>query len=145
MHTWYSYDQNCTLGIFELNYPYFFSLSLTLQVLNFWKFTSCCSLKPLWSGMGEVVPARTSPTLHPPSPPTVHQLLRLALEELRSKSRNTDTSSYCQMSFNIHYLTSNSHICTAPVSWDNYSLFRAFLLLFLWLYPDELQYTGCKL
>ena len=34
-----------------------------------------------WAGdnMGEVMPARTSPTLHPPSPPTVHQLLRLAL------------------------------------------------------------------
>ena len=32
--------------------------------------------------MGEVVPARTSLTLHPPSPPTVHQLSRLALEEL---------------------------------------------------------------
>ena len=46
---------------------------------NFWKFTSYCSLKPLWSGMGEVVPARTSPTLHPPSPPTVHQLSWLAL------------------------------------------------------------------
>ena len=29
------------------------------------------NLKPLWSGMGEVVPARTSPTLHPPSPPTM--------------------------------------------------------------------------
>ena len=29
------------------------------------------SIKPLWSGMGEVVAARTSPTLHPPSPPTV--------------------------------------------------------------------------
>ena len=29
--------------------------------------------------MGEVVPTRTSPTLHPPSPPTVHQLSRLAL------------------------------------------------------------------
>ena len=29
------------------------------------------SLNPLWSGMGEVVPARISPTLHPPSPPTV--------------------------------------------------------------------------
>ena len=42
--------------------------------MNFWKFTSYCSLKPLWSGMGEVVPARTSPTLHLPSPPTVHQL-----------------------------------------------------------------------
>ena len=33
--------------------------------------TSYCSLEPLWSGMGEVVPARTSPTLRPPSPPTV--------------------------------------------------------------------------
>ena len=53
--------------------------SLTLKVLNFWKFTSYCSLKPLWSGMGEVVPARTSPTLHPPSPPTVYQLSWLAL------------------------------------------------------------------
>ena len=52
---------------------------LTLKVLNFWKFTSYCSLKPLWSGMGKVVLARTSPTLHPPSPPTVHQLSRLAL------------------------------------------------------------------
>ena len=51
-------------------------------MLNFWKFTSYCSLKHLWSGMGEVVPARTSPTLHPPSPPTVHQLSRLALWEL---------------------------------------------------------------
>ena len=32
--------------------------------------------------MWEVVPARTSLTLHPPSPPTVHQLLRLELLEL---------------------------------------------------------------
>ena len=54
-------------------------LPLTLKVLNFWKLTSYCSLKPLWSGMGEVVPARTSPTLHPPFPPTVHQLSWLAL------------------------------------------------------------------
>ena len=53
--------------------------NLTLRVLHFWKFTGYCSLKPLWSGMGEVVPARTSPTLHPPSPPTVHQLSWLAL------------------------------------------------------------------
>ena len=53
---------------------------LTLKVPNFWQFTykwsgwisdSYCSLKPQWSGMGEVVPARTSPTLRPPSPPTV--------------------------------------------------------------------------
>ena len=34
--------------------------------------------------MGEVVPARTSPTLHPPSPPTVHRLSWLALSELNS-------------------------------------------------------------
>ena len=26
---------------------------LTLKVVNFWKFTSYCSLKPLWSGMGK--------------------------------------------------------------------------------------------
>ena len=32
---------------------------------------SYCSIKPLCSGMGEVVPARTSPTLLPPSPRTV--------------------------------------------------------------------------
>ena len=36
-----------------------------------WISDSYCSLKPLWSGMGEAVPARTSPPLHPPSPPTV--------------------------------------------------------------------------
>ena len=45
-----------------------FPCTLTLTVLNFWKFTSYCSLKPLWSDMGEVVPARTSPTLHLWSP-----------------------------------------------------------------------------
>ena len=56
-----------------------FRKCLTLKVLNFWKFTSYCRLKPLWSGMGEVVQARTSPTLHPPSPPTVHQVSWLAL------------------------------------------------------------------
>ena len=61
---------------------------LTLKVLKSlkvhfewtgWISEHCCSLKPLWKGMGEVVPARTLPTLHPPSPPTVHQLSRLAL------------------------------------------------------------------
>ena len=35
---------------------------------------SYCSIKPLCSGMGEVVLARTSPTLLPPSPPTVLSL-----------------------------------------------------------------------
>ena len=43
------------------------------KFLNFtgWISDSYCSFKSLWSGMGEVVPAHTSPTLHPPSPPTV--------------------------------------------------------------------------
>ena len=49
------------LGLFILSW----ASDLTLKVLYFWKFTSYCSLKPLWSGMGEVVPARTSSTLHP--------------------------------------------------------------------------------
>ena len=56
------------------------NILLTLKVLNFWTFIetwsgwifdSYWSLKPLCSGMGEVVPARTSPTLPPPSPRTV--------------------------------------------------------------------------
>ena len=56
---------------------------LTLKVLNFWTcietwsgwiLDSYWSLKPLCSGMGEVVPARTSPTLPPPSPRTVLSL-----------------------------------------------------------------------
>ena len=60
--------------LFNIKYPCNCKLTmrLTLKVLNFWKFTRYCSLKSLWSGMGEVVPTRTSPTLHPPSPPTVH-------------------------------------------------------------------------
>ena len=48
---------------------------LTLKVLNVWKVTSYCSLKPLWLGMGQVVSYLADPT----SPPTVRQLSRLAL------------------------------------------------------------------
>ena len=39
-----------------------------------WISDSYCSIKPLCSGMGEVVPARSSPTLLPPSPRTVLSL-----------------------------------------------------------------------
>ena len=65
---------------------YFFNnfpliLILTLKVLNFWKFPSYCSLKPLWSGMGEVVPARTvRPGLK--GPPT-SRLFRIIVIGLR--------------------------------------------------------------
>ena len=41
---------------------------------EFLKIYKLLLLKTLMVGMGEVVPARTLPTLHPPSPPTVHQL-----------------------------------------------------------------------
>ena len=41
---------------------------------NGWISDSYCSIKPLCLGMGEVVPARTSPTLLPPSPRTVLSL-----------------------------------------------------------------------
>ena len=46
---------------------------------------------------GEVVPARTSPTLHPPSLPTVHQLSRLVLKELKST---------CIYEYKIHFHSS---------------------------------------
>ena len=75
-HTWH---RMCSLRPRVIKQQESQTQNLTLTVLNFWKFTSYCSLKPLWSGMGEVVPARTSPTLHPPSPPTVYQLSWLAL------------------------------------------------------------------
>ena len=49
------------------------SLSLTLSLGNGvgGSLDSYSSLKPLWSGMDEVVPARTLPTLHSPSCPAV--------------------------------------------------------------------------
>ena len=64
----------CTCSVMCQELGTLYGKLLTLKMLNFWKFTSYCSLKPLWSGMGGIVPARTAPTLHPPSPPTVHQL-----------------------------------------------------------------------
>ena len=51
-----------------------FNLTLRLLVVIGWISDSYCSIKPLCSGMGEVVPARTSPTLLPPFPRTVLQL-----------------------------------------------------------------------
>ena len=39
-------------------------MDLTCTVLNFWKLTSYCSLKPLWSGMGEVVMVIWVPLFH---------------------------------------------------------------------------------
>ena len=49
------------------------------QVWSGWISDSYSSLIPLWSGMGAVVPAHTSPTLHPPSPPTVTGLIYLVV------------------------------------------------------------------
>ena len=100
---------NCEHNNFHA-FLYCYARQLTLKVLNFWKLTSYCSLKPLRSGMVEVVPARTLPTLHPPSPPTVHQLSRLALEKLTNLS-NPSSLNWLEMfclltsglSLNIQY------------------------------------------
>ena len=89
---------------------------LALQVLNFWKFTSYCSLKPLWSGMGEVVPARTSPTLHPPSLPTVHQLSRLALRvKLRVSTVWSMLKYFCISSSSFTWTTRSNNKFTVPL------------------------------
>ena len=76
---WFSFDHIIFIDVFDINYlglkvdfgaTYSLrdTLYLTPKVLNFWKFSSYCSLKPLWSGMEEVVPARTSPTRTSPIP-----------------------------------------------------------------------------
>ena len=51
-------------------------------------FDSYCSIKPLCSGMGEVVPARTSPTLLPPSPRTVVIILSFTFLVLHNAQTN---------------------------------------------------------
>ena len=61
-HSWGSNANHSTYIVYN---PFHSIWVLTLKVLNFWKLTSYCSLKPLWSGMGEVVMAHTLPTLHP--------------------------------------------------------------------------------
>ena len=66
---------------------------LTIVRLLQWISDSYCSLKPLWSGVGEVVSARTSPTLHPPSPPTV--LLCERFQQLCSLSTSLLSTPCC--------------------------------------------------
>ena len=59
----------------ELVYQHFLTLKLPGPSASMsGSLDSYCSLKPLCSGMGEVVPARTSPILLPPSPRTVLSL-----------------------------------------------------------------------
>ena len=52
--------------------------------------------------MGEVVPARTSPTLHPPSPPTVHQLSRLAHELNYMNSNSNQAHQIADLEIEFH-------------------------------------------
>ena len=76
------------LGTQEVRFWIIFEI--TLKVLYFRKFTqkwsgcisdSYCSLKSLWSGLGEEVPAHTLPTLHRPSPHTVLYLSCLKVSQ----------------------------------------------------------------
>ena len=63
---------------------------------NGWISDNYCSLKPLCSGMEEVVPARTSPTLLPPSPRTV---LSLSCFKVYLKKHPLDLSLHLYMMF----------------------------------------------
>ena len=60
-------------------------LVLTLTVLNFWKFTSYCSLKPLWSGMGGS--SAGSYLADPTSPIPSHCALTVVTSTLRVKAK----------------------------------------------------------
>ena len=62
---------------------------------------SYCSLKPLCSGMGEVVSARTSPTLLPPSPRTVLSLSCFKVSQCIN-CRDWHCKRYSRMFFRIH-------------------------------------------
>ena len=53
-HTRYAHGRG-TEGEWHAGLEWGITIMLALKVLNFWKFTSCCSLKPLWLGLGEVV------------------------------------------------------------------------------------------
>ena len=65
--------------------------------------------------MGEVVPARTSPTLHPLFPPTVHQLSRLALRvkilscSVQERNRCAFNMPICCMKINRFTFKISSH------------------------------------
>ena len=65
-------------------------------MLNFLKFSSYCSLKPLWSGMGEVVPARTLPTLHPPSPPYCASIVATSTLRVKTSTVIRKTQRKCK-------------------------------------------------
>ena len=81
-------------------FQHYVCLSALCSSLKFYSYSQCatdlgtnesyCSLKPLCSDMREVVPARTSPTLPPPSPRTRkwEKLLVLPGYNLVAFSRN---------------------------------------------------------
>ena len=73
--------------------------------LSGWISDSYCSLKPLCSGMGEVVPTRTSPTLLPPSPRTVLSLSCFKVSQCIN-CRDWHYKSYCvillQQNHSVH-------------------------------------------
>ena len=58
-------------------------------------------------GHGGVVPARTSPTLYPPSPPTVHQLSRLAL--YKSNANDGESVAFCMAAVFPFSMCANQH------------------------------------
>ena len=72
---------------------------LTLKVLNFWKFTRYCSLKPLWVGHGGS--SAGSYLADPTSPIPSHCALIVATSTVRVNNESC-LSAGCQMSAGAH-------------------------------------------
>ena len=71
---WRNKEHTFNIVRLEWNMKLWYALTLTLPGPAAGvggSLTVYCSIKPVCSGLGEVVPARTSPTLLPPSPCTV--------------------------------------------------------------------------
>ena len=71
---WHSFAKDLVVNLHSLRSHLVNTYTAKPICWNGWISDRYCSLKPLCSGMGEVVPARTSPTLLPPSPRTVLSL-----------------------------------------------------------------------
>ena len=92
---------------------------------------SYCSLKPLWSAMGEVVPARTSPTLHPHTLPLcsnypVKKCPSASIVVTSTLPLVNSSLSWVELNVAYQHMDDNGH----SVSWKHYkySLYNVYKL-----------------
>ena len=98
-----------------------FQVHLTLKVLNFWKFTSYCSLKPLWSGMGGS--SASSYLADPTSPIPSHCASIVVTSTLRLKfwlqaSQYQDCDADLNFIIYTQWVSWSSSKCTNMVLYD---------------------------